>query len=167
MSLLSTLTFALSAAQEYGQTKDIRRQAEVQQGFYKDALSSLGEAEKTLDQSLQSSLELSTLEATRSSEKLAESGQKALERVRQSQQSLSQRSGFANQSMDVDVTEDVRKGFTTRMEDLDISLGKSLADVLSNFEQQRFDMQSQRQQLEMQKKLAEQQANKKYFGIFG
>ena len=69
--------------------------------------------------------------------------------------------------MDVDVTEDVRKGFTTRMEDLDISLGKSLADVLSNFEQQRFDMQSQRQQLEMQKKLAEQQANKKYFGIFG
>jgi len=167
MSLLSTLTFALSAAQEYGQTKDIRRQAKAQQGFYKDALSSLGEAEKTLDQSLQSSLELSTLEATRSSEKLAESGQKALERVRQSQQSLSQRSGFANQSMDVDVTEDVRKGFTTRMEDLDISLGKSLADVLSNFEQQRFDMQSQRQQLEMQKKLAEQQANKKYFGIFG
>lgn len=167
MSLLSTLTFALSAAQEYGQTKDIRRQAEVQQGFYKDALSSLGEAEKTLDQSLQSSLELSTLEATRSSEKLTESGQKALERVRQSQQSLSQRSGFANQSMDLDVTEDIRKGFTTRMEDLDISLGKSLADVLSNFEQQRFDMQSQRQQLEMQKKLAEQQANKKYFGIFG
>ena len=167
MSLLSTLTFALSAAQEYGQTKDIRRQAEAQQGFYKDALSSLGEAEKTLDQSLQSSLELSTLEATRSSEKLAESGQKALERVRQSQQSLSQKSGFASQSMDVDVTEDVRKGFTTRMEDLDISLGKSLADVLSNFEQQRFDMQSQRQQLEMQKKLAEQQANKKYFGIFG
>jgi len=166
MSLLSTLTFALSAAQEYGQTKDIRSQAETQQGFYKDALSSLGEAEKTLDQSLQSSLELSTLEAKRSSEKLAESGQKALERVRESEKLLSQKSGFANQSTDVDVTEDVRKGFTTKMEDLDISLGKSLADVLSNFEQQRFDMQSQRQQLKMQKKLAEQQANKKYFGIF-
>jgi len=39
--------------------------------------------------------------------------------------------------------------------------------VLSNFEQQKFEMQSQRQQLEMQKKLAGQQANTKYFGIIG
>ena len=69
--------------------------------------------------------------------------------------------------MDMDRMKDIRKGFTTKVEDLDISLGKSLADVLSNFEQQRFEMQSQRQQLEMQKRLAGQQANKKYFGIFG
>ena len=167
MSLLSTLTFALSTAQEYGATKDAREQGRAQMGFYKDALSSLGQAEESLNQSLQSSLQLPTLEARRSSEKLSESGQRALEQSRKSQQQISEASGFAGQSMNMDRMKDIRKGFTTKVEDLDISLGKSLADVLSNFEQQRFEMQSQRQQLEMQKRLAGQQANKKYFGIFG
>ena len=167
MSLLATLNFALSSAQEYGATTDAREQGRAQMGFYKDALSSLGQAEESLNQSLQSSLQLPTLEARRSSEKLSESGQKALEQTRKSQQQISEASGFAGQSMDMDRMKDIRKGFTTKMEDLDISLGKSLADVLSNFEQQRFEMQSQRQQLEMQKRLAGQQANKKYFGIFG
>ena len=167
MSLLATLSFALSSAQEIGATRDARQQGRTQMGFYKDALSSLGQAEESLNQSLQSSLQLPTLEARRSSEKLSESGQRALEQSRESQQQISEASGFAGQSMDMDRMKDIRKGFTTKMEDLDISLGKSLADVLSNFEQQRFEMQSQRQQLEMQKRLAGQQANKKYFGIFG
>ena len=162
MSLLATLNFALSAAQEVGATTDARRQGRAQMSFYKDALSSLGQAEESLNQSLQSSLQLPTLEARRSSEKLSESGQRALEQSRKSQQQISEASGFAGQSMDMDRMKDIRKGFTTKVEDLDISLGKSLADVLSNFEQQ-----SQRQQLEMQKRLAGQQANKKYFGIFG
>jgi len=167
MSLLATLNFALSAAQEVGATTDARKQGRAQMGFYKDALSSLRQAETSLNQSLESSLQLPTLEARRSSEKLSESGQRALEQSRKSQQEISEASGFAGQSMDMDRMKDIRKGFTTKVEDLDISLGKSLADVLSNFEQQRFEMQSQRQQLEMQKRLAGQQANKKYFGIFG
>ena len=167
MSLLATLNFVLSSAQEYGATKDAREQGRAQMSFYKDALSSLGQAEQSLNQSLQSSLQLPTLEARRSSEKLSESGQRALEQTRKSQEQISEASGFAGQSIDMDRMKDIRKGFTTKVEDLDISLGKSLADVLSNFEQQRFEMQSQRQQLEMQKRLAGQQANKKYFGIFG
>ena len=167
MSLLATLNFALSSAQEYSATKDAREQGRAQMGFYKDALSSLRQAETSLNQSLESSLQLPTLEARRSSEKLSESGQKALEQTRKSQEQINEASGFAGQSIDMDRTKDIRKGFTTKVEDLDISLGKSLADVLSNFEQQRFEMQSQRRQLQMQKRLAKQQANKKYFGLFG
>ena len=167
MSLLSTLTFALSAAQEIGATRDARRQGATQMGFYKDALSSLGQAEQSLEDSLQSSLQLPTLEARRSSEKLSESGQRALEQTRKSEESISEASGFAGQSVNLDTMQNIRKQFTSKVEDLDISLGKSLADVLSNFEQQKFEMQSQRQQLEMQKRLAGQQSNKKYFGIFG
>ncbi len=167
MSLLATLSFALSASQEYGRARSAREQGRTQMGFYKDALSSLGQAEQSLNQSLKSSLELPTLEARRSSEKLSESGQRALEQTRKSQQQISEASGFAGQSVDMDRTKDIRKGFTSKVEDLDISLGKSLADVLSNFEQQKFEMQSQRQQLEMQKRLAGQQANTKYFGIIG
>ena len=53
------------------------------------------------------------------------------------------------------------------MEDIDIGLSKNLSNVLSQFEQQKFEMQSQRRQLEMQKRMADQQANTKYFGIFG
>tara|TARA_R110002012_G_scaffold308101_1_gene514122 strand:- start:263 stop:763 length:501 start_codon:yes stop_codon:yes gene_type:complete len=165
--LLETLTFALSAAQEYGQARSAREQGRAQMGYYKDALSSLEKAEDSLEGSLKSSLELPTLEARRSSEKLSESGQKALEKTRKSQQSLSEASGFAGQSINMDTMQNIRKQFTSKVEDLDISLGKSLADVLSNFEQQKFEMQSQRQQLEMQKRLAGQQANTKYFGIIG
>ena len=47
------------------------------------------------------------------------------------------------------------------------NLSKNLSNVLSQFEQQKFEMQSQRRQLEMQKRMADQQANTKYFGIFG
>jgi len=165
--LLETLSFALSAVQEHGATKSAREQGRAQMGFYKDALSSLDQAEQSLNKSLESSLQLPTLEARRSSEKLSESGQKALDQTRKSQQSISEASGFAGQSMDMDRTQDIRKGFTSKLEDLDISLGKSLADVLSNFEQQKFEMQSQRQQLEMQKRLAKQQSETKYFGIIG
>lgn len=167
MSLLATLNFALSASQEYGRARSAREQGKTQMGFYKDALSSLGEAEKSLDKSLQSSLQLPTLEARRSSEKLSESGQRVLEQTRKSQEQISEASGFAGQSVNMDRMKDIRKGFTSKLEDLDISLGKSLADVLSNFEQQKFEMQSQRQQLGMQKRLAGQQKNTKYFGIIG
>ena len=165
MSLLSTLTFALSAAQEIGATRDARRQGATQMGFYKDALSSLGQAEQSLEDSLQSSLQLPTLEARRSSEKLSESGQRALEQTRKSEESISEASGFAGQSVNLDTMQNIRKQFTSKVEDLDISLGKSLADVLSNFEQQKFEMQSQRQQLEMQKRLADQQSQTRYFGL--
>ena len=58
MSLLATLSFALSTAQEVGATRDARRQGATQMGFYKDALSSLGQAEQSLQDSLKNFLNL-------------------------------------------------------------------------------------------------------------
>ena len=69
--------------------------------------------------------------------------------------------------MDQDTIRETRKQYTRGLEDIDIALTKNLSDIFSNFEQQKFEMQSQRQQLEMQKRLAERQAGTKYFGLFG
>jgi hypothetical protein len=41
-----------------------------------------------------------------------------------------------------------------------------MSDTLSNFEQQRLEFDLQRKQLEGQKRLADQQADTKYFGLF-
>jgi hypothetical protein len=61
----------------------------------------------------------------------------------------------------------VRKAYTTKLEDLDIGLTKNLASILSDFEKTKFEMQSQKEQLDMQRKLADQQSQTKYLGIFG
>jgi deoxyhypusine synthase len=68
--------------------------------------------------------------------------------------------------MDDDEIKNVRKEFDIRREDVDIALTKSLSDILSQFEQQKFEMESQRRQLEISRKMANEQANTKYFGIF-
>ena len=163
--MLAELTFLLSTAQEYGQTKRAREQGRIQAGYMKDALKDLGLAEKSLQESLGSSLALPTLESQRALDVVSESGQRTMEQLGQRQEQISQATGFANIGMDEDAIKDVRKQFQRKREDVDIALTKSLSDVLSQYEQQKFEMRSQRQQLEMQKKMAEQQANTKYFGI--
>ena len=90
-----------------------------------------------------------------------------MEQLGQRQEQISQATGFANIGMDEDAIKDVRKEFQRKREDVDIALSKSLSDVLSQYEQQKFEMRSQRQQLEMQKRMAQQQAGTKYFGIIG
>ena len=67
--------------------------------------------------------------------------------------------------MDQDTIKETRKQYTRGIEDIDIALTKNLSDIFSNFEQQKFEMQSQRQQLEMQKRLADQQSQTRYFGL--
>ena len=52
-------------------------------------------------------------------------------------------------------------------EELDIGLTKNLSSILSDFEKTKFEMQSQKEQLDMQRKLADQQSQSKYLGIFG
>jgi len=69
--------------------------------------------------------------------------------------------------MNTDMKKEARKMYQEKIEEVDISLSKNLSDILSGYEQQKFEMDSQRQQLEQQKKLAEQQSKTKYFGIFG
>jgi diacylglycerol kinase family enzyme len=163
--MLAELTFLLSTAQEVGQTRRAREQGLIQAGYMKDALKDLGLAEKSLQESLGSSLALPTLESQRALDVVSESGQETMEQIGKKQEQISQATGFANIGMDDDIIKDVRKEFKRKREDVDIALSKSLSDVLSQYEQQKFEMKSQRQQLEMQKKMAEQQANTKYFGI--
>ena len=157
----------LTALQEIGSTQRAREQGREQAGFYSEALSDLGLAQKTLSESLGSSLALPTLEAQRAADITAERTQVGLEGIRQRQESISEATGFAGAGVDQDALRRARKDYTRRVEDIDISLTKSLGDVLSQFEQQKFEMQSQRQQLEMQKRLAQRQAGTKYFGLFG
>ena len=164
--MLAELTFLLSTAQEYGQTRRAREQGRIQAGYMQDALKNLGLAEKSLQESLGSSLGLSTLESQRALGAVSESGQRTMEQLGQRQEQISQATGFANIGMDEDAIKDVRKEFQRKREDVDIALSKSLSDVLSQYEQQKFEMRSQRQQLEMQKRMAQQQAGTKYFGIF-
>ena len=108
-----------------------------------------------------------TLEAERALDAVSESGEMAMEQLSDRQDAISQATGFANIGMDEDSIKNIRKQFERKREDIDIALTKNLSNVLSQFEQQKFEMQSQRRQLEMQKRMADQQANTKYFGIFG
>ena len=144
----------LSAIQEIGSTNRNRREGRRQRTFLSDALKDLGLAEKSL------------LESQRALESLSDSGQKTIQQIGKRQDQINQATGFANIGMDDDMIKDVRKQFQTKRENVDIALTKSLSDVLSQFEQQKFEMKSQRQQLEMQKRMANEQANTKYFGIF-
>ena len=156
----------ISAIQEIGATNRDRREGRRQVTFLSNALKDLGLAEKSLEESLGGSLALSTLESQRALDVVSDSGEKTMKQIGQRQDQISQATGFANIGMDEDMIKDVRKEFQRKREDIDISLTKSLSDVLSQFEQQKFEMRSQRQQLEMQKKMAQEQAGSKYFGIF-
>ena len=157
----------ISAIQEIGATNRDRREGRRQVTFLSNALKDLGLAEKSLEESLGGSLALSTLESQRALDVVSDSGEKTMKQIGQRQDQISQATGFANIGMDEDMIKDVRKEFQRKREDIDISLTKSLSDVLSQFEQQKFEMRSQRQQLEMQKKMAQEQAGTKYFGIIG
>ena len=163
--LLETIGFALSLGQEVGATNSARREGRRQSGFFSNALKDLGLAEKSLQESLGGSLALPTLEAERALESVSDASEKKLEEVGKKQDQISQATGFANISIDDDEIKNVRKEFDIRREDVDIALTKSLSDILSQFERQKFEMKSQRQQLEMQKRMANEQANTKYFGI--
>ena len=159
------ISSSLTAAQEIGRTRRTREQGMAQSSFYSEALSDLGQAEDTLSKSLGASLALPTLEAQRSADVLSERGQKSIENVRKTQRDISESSGFASTGMDQDTIRETRKQYTRGLEDIDIALTKNLSDIFSNFEQQKFEMQSQRQQLEMQKRLADQQSQTRYFGL--
>ena len=157
----------LSALQEIGSTARTREQGRAQVNFYSDALTDLKGAERTLQESLGSSLALPTLQAQRTADITTDRAQMGLEGIRKKQESISEATGFAGSGVDQDNLRRVRKEYTRQLEDIDISLSKNLGDVLSQFEQQKFEMKSQRQQLEMQKRLAQAQAGTKYFGLFG
>tara|TARA_R110000796_G_scaffold33027_9_gene85983 strand:- start:2474 stop:3169 length:696 start_codon:yes stop_codon:yes gene_type:complete len=163
---LAAASFLTGSAQSYGQTKSAREQGRMQMGFLDDALSSLNTAQKSLSDSLSGSLSLPSLEAEREKQDISKQGSRTLEKVREKQENISSSTGFASISMDNDMNKEAREMYQKKIEDVDISLSKNLSEVLSGYEQQKFEMESQRQQLEQQKKLAKQQSNTKYFGVF-
>ena len=127
----------------------------------------MGKAEDAFNQSLNPSLQSAVLEGRRTSDIVSSSGQQNIMQAKKQQDAISKASGFASMSMDNDMIKNVRSAYTTKLEDIDISLTKNLASILSDFEKTKFEMKSQREQIDMQKKLADQQSQSKYLGIFG
>tara|TARA_Y100000114_G_C11750144_1_gene323814 strand:+ start:901 stop:1620 length:720 start_codon:yes stop_codon:yes gene_type:complete len=167
MAALAVGSAAVGAIQSYSQTKKEKEQGEMQVGFTNQALSSLSEAEASLQDSLGSSLALPTLEAQRQVEDISKKSQIGIENLKKRQDIMVGKTGFASTGIDnTEVITQARDEYKTQLEDVDIGLNKNLSEVLSNFEQSQSELALQRQQLNQQKKLAQQQANTKYFGIF-
>ena len=167
MSYIAAAMGALSIIESGMNSAASRRQAQVQSDYFKDAGLKMEDAQKSLEQSLGSSLQSPVLEARRTAGLVSGQGQQNIMQARKQQNAISNASGFASMSMDDDMIKNVRSAYTTKLEDIDIGLTKNLGDILSDFEKTKFEMQSQKEQIEMQKKLADQQATPNFLSFFG
>lgn len=167
MDPLSLASFGVSLFESIGATTAAREQGKIQSQYLQTASEQLGEAQQSLEQSLTGSLQSATLEGQRAFNIVGDRAQQELMQTRGQQEKIMGKSGFASMDLDKDSIKTIRKGYTTRLEDIDIGLTKNLASILSDFEKSKFQMQSQKQQIDMQKKLADQQSKTKYFGLFG
>ena len=167
MDFLSLASFGVSLFDSIGATTAAREQGEIQSKYLQTASEQLGEAQKSLEQSLTGSLQSATLEGQRAFDIVSDRGQQELMQTKGQAEKIMSKSGFASMDLDKDSIKNIRKGFNTRLEDIDIGLTKNLASILSDFEKTKFQMQSQKNQIDMQKQLADKQAKTKYFGLFG
>ena len=165
--MIDSIMLALTALEEIGGTYRARQQGSIQSDYFQKALGGLNKAKSTLDKSIGSKLKLPTLEATRATEQVGELGGKEIEETRKTLEQTAGSTNLATIELDDQVIKDVRDKYTTKIEDIDISLTKNLSEILSDFERQKYEMASQRDQIEMQKKLADKQSQSKYFGLFG
>ena len=146
--LMAAIGLALTGAQEFSRVQRTREQGRTQSNFYSDALSSLGQAEQTLSQSLGASLALPTLEAQRQVEDISKKSQIGIENLKKRQDIMVGKTGFASTGIDnTEVITQARDEYRTQLEDVDIGLNKNLSEVLSNFEQSQSELTLQRQQL--------------------
>ena len=157
----------LSLLESISGTSSARKQGKIESDYFKKASLEMEKAEDAFNQSLNPSLQSAVLEGRRTSDIVSSSGQQNIMQARKQQDAISKASGFASMSMDNDMIKNVRSAYTTKLEDIDIGLTKNLASILSDFEKTKFEMKSQREQIDMQKKLADQQSQSKYLGIFG
>lgn len=148
-------------------TRSARKQGRIQSDYLKDASLKMRQAQNAFNRTLNPSLQSAVFEGRRTSDIVSSSGQQNIMQARKQQDAISKATGFASMSMDNDMIKNIRSAYTTKMEDLDIGLTKNLASILSDFEKTKFEMQSQKEQLDMQRKLADQQSQSKYLGIFG
>ena len=157
----------LSLLESIDKTSSAREQGRLQSDYLRRASLQMGEAQDAFNKTLNPSLQSAVLEGRRASDIVSEKGQEDFMQLKKQQDAISGATGFASMSIDNDMVGDVRKAYTTKLEDLDIGLTKNLASILSDFEKTKFEMQSQKEQLDMQRKLADQQSQTKYLGIFG
>ena len=157
----------LSLLESIDKTSSAREQGRLQSDYLRRASLEMNKAQDAFNQTLNPSLQSAVLEGRRASDIVSEKGQKDFMQLKKQQDAISGATGFASMSIDNDMVGDVRKAYTTKLEDLDIGLTKNLASILSDFEKTKFEMQSQKEQLDMQRKLADQQSQSKYLGIFG
>ena len=165
--MLEAIMAGLSILDSVSGTSSARKQGKIQSDYLKKAGLEMRKAQDAFNQSLNPSLQLAVLEGRRTSDIVSEKGQQDFMQLKKQQDAISGATGFANMSIDNDMVGDVRKAYTTKLEDLDIGLTKNLASILSDFEKTKFEMQSQKEQLDMQRKLADQQSQSKYLGMFG
>ena len=157
----------LSLLESIDKTSSAREQGRLQSDYLKRASLEMNKAQDAFNKTLNPSLQSAVLEGRRASDIVSEKGQKDFMQLKKQQDAISGATGFASMSIDNDMVGDVRKAYTTKLEDLDIGLTKNLASILSDFEKTKFEMKSQKEQLDMQRKLADQQSQSKYLGIFG
>jgi len=164
--LAAAAMFGLGLMQSHGSTKDARAQGREQMRFLDDSLSSLNESKETLQQTLAPSLTIAKEKAKRTYASASQVFKENIGKVKQGKDLMTKKMGFARGPQDND--EDIklyREKAQTKLEDVDIKLTETLSGVLSEFEKQKFDLDSQRLQLENQRKMAEKQSEQKYFGI--
>lgn len=157
----------LSLLESIDKTSSAREQGRLQSDYLKRASLEMNKAQDAFNKTLNPSLQSAVLEGRRTSDIVSEKGQEDFMQLKKQQDAISGATGFASMSIDNDMVRNVRKAYTTKLEDLDIGLTKNLASILSDFEKTKFEMQSQKEQLDMQRKLADQQSQSKYLGIFG
>ena len=157
----------LSLLESIDKTSSAREQGRLQSDYLRRASLEMNKAQDAFNQTLNPSLQSAVLEGRRASDIVSEKGQKDFMQLKKQQDAISGATGFASMSIDNDMVRNVRKAYTTKLEDLDIVLTKKLASILSDFEKTKFEIQSQKEQLDMQRKLADQQSQTKYLGIFG
>jgi hypothetical protein len=165
--MLEAIMAGLSILDSVSGTSSARKQGKIQSDYLKKASLEMTKAQDAFNQTLNPSLQSAVLEGRRASDIVSEKGQQDFMQLKKQQDTISGATGFASMSMDNDMVGQVRKAYTTKLEDLDIGLTKNLSSILSDFEKTKFEMQSQKEQLDMQRKLADQQSQSKYLGIFG
>ena len=164
--MLEAIMAGLSILDSVSGTSSARKQGKIQSDYLKKASLEMTKAQDAFNQTLNPSLQSAVLEGRRASDIVSEKGQQDFMQLKKQQDTISGATGFASMSMDNDMVGQVRKAYTTKLEDLDIGLTKNLSDILSDFEKTKFEMASQKEQIDYQRKLADQQANTKYLGIF-
>jgi len=165
--LAAAATFGVGLFQQYGATKATRQQGRDQMGFYDESLSALEKAGGTLQSALSPSLTVATEKAKRVYGSASETFGRNIEKIRGSKDIVKEGMGFAKGPEDDEAIKSFRKQAETKLEDVDIQLTENVSGILSDWEKQKFGMDTQQQQLENQRKMAERQSETKYFGVFG